>query len=176
MRALPTAAAVRDALGLLPAAETNAPLAAASMDAPLDVVNDEFRAGWAAMSPGTASSVRRRTAGDPRAALPPAVAAVALTGDNGTAVPIGATGQRLLAVRAGTEGDASMSLTLAPPYDPDAEPAAVFSLTSTARLGPAALHLRWVLDVDMDERRSSDPADDAEFEVDASDANDQERE
>lgn len=173
VRALRPVAAVRDALGLLPAPEPNAAQAAATTNAPLAVVEDQFRPGWATLTRPGVNNLRRRTAGDTTAAVP--APAAAATSETGAAVPVGATGQRILAVRAGTEGEAVVRLSLAPPYDPDSEPVAVFSLTSTARLRPAALHRRQLLEVDVEQREPGDPPDDAAFAVDPAEPGEQER-
>lgn len=175
IRALRPAAAVRDALSLLPASEPTEDAAAVSTDAPLSIVEDQFRPGWATLTRAGVTSMRRLTAGDRAADLPAPAAEVATTRDTGPAVPIGATGRRILAVLAGTEGDATVRLSLASPHDPDSEPVAVFSLTSTARLRPAALHRRRLLAVDIDRREPSDPPDDAEFVVEPTEPGHRER-
>ncbi|HVF05232.1 MAG TPA: ImmA/IrrE family metallo-endopeptidase [Frankiaceae bacterium] len=157
------AAATRDALQLLPSPEVSGKVSAAETDAPLAVVEDQFRPGWATLSRPDLTNLRRLTAGDKTADLPAPAAEVATTRDTGPAVPIGATGRRILAVLAGAEGEATVRLSLASPHDPAGDPVAVFSLTSTARLRPAALRKRRLLDVDIDERVPGDPPDDAEF-------------
>lgn len=159
------AAAVREALQRLPSPEAPRAVSSAETDAPLAVVEDEFRPGWATLDRTDLTNLRRLTAGDAAADMPAPAAEVATTRDTGPALPIGATGRRILAVLARAEGDATVDLTLAPLHDPDSDPVAVFSLTSTARLRPAALRKRRLLDVDVDERAPGDPPDDAEFVV-----------
>lgn len=175
VRSLRSAAAVREALSLLPTSEPPEDTAAVATDAPLSVVEDQFRPGWATLTRSGVTSLRRLTAGDSAADLPAPAAEVATRGALGPAVPIGATGRRLLAVLAGAEGQATVRLSLASPYDPDGEPVAVFSLTSTARLRPAALQRRRLLAVDIERREPGDPPDDAEFVVEPTEPGHQER-
>jgi hypothetical protein len=152
-------------LHLLPSWEAPGEVAAAETEAPLAVVEDQFRPGWATLARPDLTNLRRLTAGDNKVGLPAPAAEVATTRDTGIAVPIGATGRRILAVLARAEGEATVRLSLAPPHDPDSEPVAIFSLTSTARLRPAALQKRRLLAVDVDQREPGDPPDDAEFVV-----------
>ncbi len=124
----------------------------------LRVVLDEYRPGWARIASREARKLREHIAGkrsEPTEFLAPATGGVAPTsGQRSSELPdpsnpgVGATGRRLLALRADAEGRFTHVLHYAPVHDPHAPPAATFTIAANVTPPP---HRRALLDIDLDD-------------------------
>jgi predicted secreted protein len=129
----------------------------------LQVVMDDYRPGWARILTRDPAPVRRYIAGaavDPDTLVAPRTdteAAPDLLAPTGRARPdpnkpgAGATGQRLLALQAGTEGQFRHSLHYASVHDPATPPAATYTIQATVNVPPMVQHRRALLDIDLND-------------------------
>jgi Zn-dependent peptidase ImmA (M78 family) len=132
----------------------------------LRCLEDRFEAGWAAVAPTQTRNVRRAIAGRTDVALPHSVdqhraaSRSELDGSDGTrsttqraqdlntpAIPIAATGRRLIAFRSSGDGTSSINLSYTSAVDPEAPIEAAYALSVTISPPPEVEHRRRLLDI-----------------------------
>jgi len=167
-RILPALRATADEVADVPVA--SAPVADHDARSALDLnppslqgVDDRFTAGWATVTPAAIRSVRRAIAGRSDVALPDSVGTYLRRSHSTTgavldtaAIPLAATGERLVALQSAGAGALSLDLTYTSAMDPQAPAAATFHLEVQVAPTPQTSHRRLLLqlalaDADSDE-------------------------
>jgi hypothetical protein len=126
----------------------------------LRVIEDRYEAGWAAVPASSIRSVRRTIAGRQDLVLPEAVDAyrshqVTDTRDNAglrsSAIPVAATGYRLIALGSRGEGAFPLSLSYTSAFDPQAPTVEGYHLDVVVSATPQVQRRRELLQVDFDD-------------------------
>lgn len=126
------------------------------IDAPLRIVGDDFRVRGDGRT-GRELERRRRDLAER--------AEASISAAEPTAVLVGQTGQRTVAVHCAEPGQWSLDLYYTHAYDPDAPSAARYQLRVDVEPTPNHAYRLRRLSTDLDTRLPGDPADDAVFEV-----------
>lgn len=124
--------------------------------AKLRPVQDTFRAGWATVADSTTRSLRQTVAGR-RDLRHPTTAADTPEGFSVEAIPIAATGERLIALKAHGEGASRIRLTYTSAYSPDADTAAQFVCDVDVVATPDVLRRRALLTEFMNDGADPEP-------------------
>lgn len=118
----------------------------------LSAVDDRFTAGWARVAAAATRSVRRAIAGRRDVSLPDSLGAYltpasahAADGLSTSAIPVAATGERLLALQVTGSGSLGLDLTYSSAVDPRAPEAASFHLELLVSSTPQVHHRRMLL-------------------------------
>ncbi|MCG7321351.1 ImmA/IrrE family metallo-endopeptidase [Arsenicicoccus bolidensis] len=125
--------------------------------ASLLLLDDRYRAGWATIAPGQTRGVRQAIAGRADVRLPREVEPYC-TGEllDPRTVPVGGTGLRLLAFKAGGEGDSTVRLSYTSATNPQADTLDRYTLDVHVEPDPATQRRRQVIEgslADPDEAR-----------------------
>ncbi len=130
------------------------------LPAVLEVVEDRYQAGWAAVPLSSSRTVRQAIAGRQDLAMPeavhayrsqPALGEFSGTGLRASAIPVAATGYRLIALRSLGEGTRAFRLSYTSAVDPQAPTIESYYLDVVVSPTPQVQHRRQILQVDLDD-------------------------
>lgn len=140
--------------------------------AELLLVDDRYESGWAAVPASDVRNVRRAIAGRRDLILPDSVNAYRTqatnpaeprrTGLRAGAIPVAATGYRLMAVKSSGEGARSFTLSYSSAFDPHAPTVEHYNLDVVVTPTPQVQHRRELLQIDIDDDSRSGDHDDAQ--------------